>query len=114
MLPKKRRLSAVQVREVVASGKSVRGGAISLKYIEKQGFFGVAVVVPKSVARLAVVRNRTRRTVYQALASCVGVHTRNPHNLMVVFFVRAIPSPLLPAYKQEILALLTKLPQTHV
>jgi len=114
MLPKKRRLNAAQVREIITSGKSVRGGAVSLKYVVKQGYFGVAVVVPKSVARLAVARNTIRRAVYRAVSSSIGEGALIPHNLMVVFFVRAIPSPLSPAYTQEVVALLTKLLHTHV
>ena len=114
MLPKKRRLTAAQVREVVSLGKSVRGGALSLKYVVKEGYFGAAVVAPKSVARLAVARNQIRRTVYRALSASLGSHVSGLQNTRVVFFVRTAPSPLFPTYKKEIVELLTKIPHTHV
>ncbi len=114
MLPKKRRLTAAQVKEVLSSGKSVRGVAISLKYVVKPGFFGSAVVAPKAVARLAVDRNRVRRALYRALSSLSPQEAHILQNKMTVFFVRSIPSPLQPTLRAEVVGLLTKLPHQHV
>jgi RNase P protein component len=114
MLPKKRRLTALQVREVLSAGKGVRGGVVSLKYVAKQGFFGVAVVAPKSVARRAVDRNRLRRALYRTLASLSPAQASALNNAMAVFFIRSVPSPLAPRLKEEITDILKKLPQSHV
>lgn len=57
------------LNRVYRDGKSVRGGAISLKYRfdSKNEGFKVAVVVSKKVAKSAVVRNRIRRRVFEAV-----------------------------------------------
>ena len=114
MLPKKRRLTAMQVREVLSSGKSLRGVAISLKYVVKPGFFSSAVVTPKAVAGLAVDRNRVRRALYRALSSLPPQEARILQNKMTVFFIKGIPSPLQTTLKAEVVGLLTKLPHPHV
>ncbi len=114
MLPKKRRLSSAEVREVIARGKSVRGAVLSLKYVTNKGFFRAAVVVPKSVAKRAVDRNRLRRTLYRSLATLPSPKTQVLNNTMAVFFLRSIPSPLAPALRDDISAIISKIPPAHV
>ena len=67
MLPKQARLSAAEVREVLKSGRSLRAGALSIKYT-KAAKAKAAVVVSTKVAKRAVDRNRLRRAGYRALA----------------------------------------------
>jgi ribonuclease P protein component len=111
MLPKRRRLSAAEVSEVIKHGRSVRGTLVSIKYVAKQGFFRAAVVAPKAVARKAVERNRLRRALYAALE---GLPKDSFQGLTAVFFIRAIPpSPMAPALRHE-LSLLAKKTAPHV
>jgi ribonuclease P protein component len=114
MLPKKRRLSSAEVRDVIARGKSVRGTVLSLKYVVNKGFFRAAVVVPKSVAKRAVDRNRVRRALYRTLANLPPPTTHILSHTMAVFFVRSVPSPLTPALRDDISAILNKIPPAHV
>ena len=80
MLPKKARLTAAEVREILKSGRSVRSGALSAKY--KTAFHSkAAVVVSIKVAKSAVERNRLRRAAYLAL------RTSLPKNVHAVFFL---------------------------
>ncbi len=99
MLSKDRRLRSAEVREVIASGRSVRGGAfLSARYLSAKGGLRAAAVVPKAVAKSAPVRNRLRRAVYRAL----GELPRSTEGTLV-FFVRKIPPPpLAPALRLEI------------
>ncbi len=54
------------IRKLYATGKTVRSGAISLRYSpEDTKAYRVAVVVSKKVNRSAVVRNRIRRRIYE-------------------------------------------------
>lgn len=68
MLPKTKRLTATEVREVLKLGSVVRAGAVSARYT-KAPAAKAAVVVSKKVARLAVTRNRLRRLGYSALTT---------------------------------------------
>ncbi len=89
MLPKNARLSASEVREVLARGKSVRTSPpsthLTAKFLKKDRSFGAAVVVSKSLARSAVLRNRLRRALYNSLSEPF------PRGVQTVFFVRKIP-----------------------
>lgn len=68
MLPKRSRLRAAEVRQVIKTGRSARGAGISVKY-EPASSPQVAVVISKKVAPGAVERNRLRRLVYRSLPS---------------------------------------------
>lgn len=49
-------------------GKTVRGSMCSLRYVQSRGGeYRLAVVVSKKVQKSAVVRNRIRRRVYEAM-----------------------------------------------
>ena len=86
MLPKHRRLSAAEVREVIAQGRGRRGSVLSLKTLNTPTPFKCAVVVSKRVARSAVARNRLRRAVYQTLEE-----VRLPSVGHTVLFVLSTP-----------------------
>ncbi len=68
MLPKRARMSAIEVREVIKAGRSARVALLSAKY-EASATPKVAVVISKKVAPGAVERNRLRRLVYRSLPS---------------------------------------------
>lgn len=104
MLPKRKRLSAIEVTEVLARGRSVSSGTLSLKYIDAKSP-KISVVVAKSVARDATERNRVRRAAYRALAPLFPTKP-----ISAVLFVRSIPeNPLTPAFAKDIVLLLTKI-----
>ena len=75
MLPKSRRLSAAEVREVLAKGKTFRVGQYVGKFLAGRPVLGVAVVVSKKVARKATSRNTLRRKAYLELESLTLPHT---------------------------------------
>ena len=68
MLPRRRRLRAEEVREVLKSGRSKRGKVLLIKTISAPPPFRCAVVVSKKVAPRATVRNVLRRSIYRALS----------------------------------------------
>lgn len=104
MLRKSRRLRAEEVRLVIKTGKSLRSGPLSLKYMPYTGGYRAAVVVSKAVAKKAVDRNRIRRAMYRALAQ---ISPKNPE--MAVFFVQKVPpAPLTPAFVIDIQTLCSK------
>ena len=74
MLPKTKRLTAQEVREVLKLGKPVRAGAVSARYTVGTAALPeqaskAAVVVSTKVARSAVARNKLRRLGYAALTT---------------------------------------------
>ncbi len=112
MLSRMRRLRSAEVNEVLAKGRPVRlpaapgatqagGRALSARILRtEKGGMRSAVVVPKSVAKTAVMRNRLRRAAYGALAE---LHSGTNGNMQIIFFVRSIPPPpLAPALRDEI------------
>lgn len=66
MLPKRRRLSAQEVREVLKRGRTIRLGTVSARYYRASDS-KVAVVVKTGLVKRAVDRNRIRRLSYNAL-----------------------------------------------
>jgi ribonuclease P protein component len=98
MLPKQSRLTAGEVREVIAHGRSVRASVLSAKFVPAKQL-RASVVVSKKVAKQAVERNRLRRAVYRALekVKAEGIY---------VVFVQKIPKdPLTPAFFDDLLVL---------
>jgi ribonuclease P protein component len=55
------------LRFVYQRGQNIRGGAVSLRFIEnpRRRQYRVAVVVSRKVSKSAVVRNRIRRRIYE-------------------------------------------------
>lgn len=109
MLAKHARLRASEVKEVLIRGTSVRvKGApyLSVKFIREEGPFRAAVVVPKSISRGAVVRNRVRRAVYRALKSL----SNSPRAVRAVFFVQKLPQdPIAQFLRTNIESLIQKI-----
>ena len=107
MLPKRRRLSAEEVSDVIARGRSLREGILSMKYLPSSGPLRAAVVAPNSLARKATARNRLRRALYAALASLPEATPFQASK--AVFFVRSIPSsPLVSTFREELTLLAKK------
>lgn len=68
-------------------GQVVRGSAMSLKYVHnsRRQTYRVAVVVSKKVSKSAVVRNRIRRRVYEAVrAYAAGI--QQPYDLAFMIY----------------------------
>lgn len=106
MLSRRRRLRASEVAEVVAYGRSVRGGHLSLKFLKKNEPLRIAVVVPKSLAKKANVRNRLRRAAYDSLAHEILLSRTG----RAIFFVRSVPQdPLRRSFREEALTLLAQI-----
>ena len=80
MLPRPRKLSASEVREILRMGKPIRGSRLLAKY---RGALTskAAIVVSKKVTKSAVERNRIRRALYKVLV------TELPPKVNVVFTV---------------------------
>ena len=106
MLPKRERLSAAEVREVLAKGRSVKGTFASAKFLSGGSAHKIAVIVPKSLAHKATQRNRLRRAGYRALRSLTPPLPQGK----IVLFVRTEPknSPLQVAFAEDFAALLSK------
>ena len=96
MLPKARRLTSAEVREVLKSGRSKRAEYLSMKYIAQPTALRASVVVSKAVAKGAVERNRLRRALYHALSPIVGSGTA------VIFVQKKPKKPLQPAFAEDL------------
>ena len=74
-------------------GSIVRGQQLSLKYVknERRSTYRVAVVVSKKVSKSAVVRNRIRRRVYEA----VRAYTVN-ESYDLIFMIYSVDVATLP------------------
>ncbi len=105
MLSKRRRLSAKEVRDIIAGGRPVRASLLSAKYIAGTEPLRAAVVVSKKISKKAVIRNRLRRAVYRALASY------NARGAAVIFVQKIPEGALTPAFSLELVVLLSKLTQ---
>ena len=67
MLPKRLRLSAGEVRAVLAGGAPLRVGPYGAKYLNAAHPLKVAVIVSKKDTKTAVARNRVRRAAYKEI-----------------------------------------------
>ncbi len=104
MLSSARRLRAVEVRETLVRGRSLRGAYLSVKFLKKDGSLRAAAVVSKKVAKTAVRRNSIRRALYTALRTATL-----PENISAVFIVHTVPPrPLTEALRGDILQICSK------
>jgi ribonuclease P protein component len=84
------------LRHVYARGQIVRGQLFALKYLqnEKRKSYRAAIVVSKKVHKSAVVRNRIRRRLYEAVRLSLPQDMR-PIDLVIIVYsesVATIPS----------------------
>ena len=63
MLKKENRTTTARVKDVLAKGISLHTGALSLKFIASPGSTRFSVVVPNSVYKHAVDRNKLKRQI---------------------------------------------------
>lgn len=101
MLPKRRRLSAREVKEVLSRGQRRRTSLLSAQYIAGTNPLRASAVVSSKVAKKATERNRLRRALYRALETYQGTGTA------VIFIQKIPPAPLAPAFAKDLVVLLT-------
>jgi ribonuclease P protein component len=72
---------------VYRQGRTVRGPLCSLKYVEndRHETYRTAVIVSKKVSKSAVVRNRIRRRIYEAVRE-LGPKITKPYDLVFTIF----------------------------
>jgi len=85
MLPKKNRIDKKTLDLVFKKGKFIVSSSLTFKFIILNGGRKVSFVAPKSVANLAVMRNRLRRRGYSVLERFIE---RFPAGLLGVFIFR--------------------------
>jgi len=75
------------LRFVYQKGQTIRGPLCSLKFIinRRRSTFRVAVVVSRKVHKLAVVRNRIRRRMYEAIRAETATLTA-PYDLVFMVY----------------------------
>jgi len=110
MLPKRKRLTAQEVAKVLSRGRSMNSSrspaVLSMKVLGVEGPSKIAVVVPKTLARKAVLRNSLRRAAYQGV-STLPFPSKGFH---IIFFVRSVPKEAKTAtFREESEVLLKKL-----
>lgn len=84
------------LKYVYRNGKTVRGPLCSIRYVtnSKRDEYRLAVVVSKKVHKSAVVRNRIRRRLYEAVR-LQAPHIKQPFDLVITVFnaeVATIPA----------------------
>lgn len=72
-------------------GQTVRGPMMSLRYArnERRSNYRLAVVVSKKVSKLAVVRNRIRRRIYETVRELQN-QIVEPHDLVITVFAEQL------------------------
>ncbi len=71
MLPKYRRVTKSLFNQVIKEGKTLHGDLLYLRFVSESldSYSHIAFVAPKTVAKLAVDRNKLRRRGYSAVSS---------------------------------------------
>jgi ribonuclease P protein component len=72
---------------VYRNGQIVRGPLTSIKYVSNlhRSDYRLAIVVSKKVSKSAVVRNRIRRRLYEAVRRLEG-HITRPYDMVITVF----------------------------
>ncbi len=84
------------MRYVYGHGQTVRGQFLALKYApnSRRETYRVAVVVSKKVNKSAVVRNRIRRRIYEAVRLQAGTITGSYDLVFIVFHEQVVDLPV--------------------
>ncbi len=69
MLPKKQRLTRIEIEEIKKGGQTLVSPSFRLRYTKNNETFKVAPVVSKKVSSNAVNRNSIRREIYNVVES---------------------------------------------
>ena len=80
------------LRHVYQKGKTVKSAMLSVKYVrnERRDTFRAAVVVSRKVSKLAVVRNKIRRRLYEEVRSLT---ITEPYDIVITVFDDAVNAP---------------------
>lgn len=75
------------LRYVYQNGKTVRGPLCALKFVEnnRRSSYRLSVVVSKKVSKSAVVRNRIRRRLYEAVR-LESARITQPYDIVITVF----------------------------
>lgn len=97
------------ITRVYRQGQAVRGAQISLKYLHnnRADHFRVAVVVSRKVHKSAVVRNRIRRRIYEALRNMTTL-IGQPWDLVFVVYSDEIATLDYPKLQNDLKTMLEK------
>lgn len=108
MLPKASRIRATEFPALLGSTRSIHGRLLSISYTSPDSTISgkFAVVAPKSVAKLAVDRNKLRRRVYAILREYKAAIT--PGVTCMVFLKKDAKSAPRQEIKDEIVFLFKK------
>ncbi len=88
MVSKEHRFHGIaSLRFVYRRGHIVRGPLFAVKYAEnkKRGTYRAAVVVSKKISKSAVVRNRIRRRIYEAIRLFEGQYNA-PYDIVITVY----------------------------
>ncbi len=88
MLPSSQRLNLGQFKMVMEKGRVTHSSIFLLRYVKDDSFNGtrIAAVVPQKVTKKAVIRNRTRRRMYEAVRPIRDLLVSNTH---VIIFAKS-------------------------
>jgi len=88
------------IQRLQRGGKSVRFGALALRYAPNSGrkTYRLAVVVSRKVSKSAVVRNRIRRRIYERVRILSSNFT-TPYDLIIMSYDESLAD--MPAEKLE-------------
>lgn len=108
MLPKASRIRATEFPTLLGSTRSLHGRLLSISYTSPDSTISgkFAVVAPKSVAKLAVDRNKLRRRVYAILREYKNAIV--PRASCMVFLKKDSKSAPRQEIKDELVSLLKK------
>ena len=105
------------LRFVYQRGQTVRGQFSSLKYIvnKRRTTYRLAVVVSRKVSKSAVVRNRIRRRIYEAVRQ-LPIADKPPYDLVITVYSENLAEIEWPELEQAVVSQLQKaciLPAEH-
>jgi ribonuclease P protein component len=97
------------IQRLYAKGKSVRSGALSLRFAPnpKRTNYRLAVVVSRKVSKSAVVRNRIRRRLYERVR-ILSSEFEVPHDLVITAYDAAIATESAKQLDAEVAKLVKK------
>ena len=90
-------------------GKAVRGSQLTLRFVlnEKRSAYRVAVVVSKKVSKSAVIRNRIRRRVYEAVR-LQSAAIDKPYDIIIMVYAEEVATMPSEALQKAVTGLLQK------
>lgn len=105
MLPRSNRISVGQFDTIMEKGRVVHSPLFLVRILSGQADTKIAAVASKKVAKTAVVRNKTRRRIYEAVKDLKG-NILNNH--ILIFAKPAVVSATLAELNQDLRSLFVK------